>query len=255
MSRFLQLVSVVCSLVATASALPSSTSSSGSGKLGAEFQTWVAAFGKQYASHVAENRAFRVWLQNKAVVDSINAANRTWTAKLGVFGDMTPEEFKMTVLLPSRSYDMSEPRKSFSVKSSRPEAFDWRSITGVVTSVKNQGSVGSCWAFSTVGNIEGQWALHGGQSVDLSPEFLVDCDGSHDDKHADCSVFGGWPYLAYGFVLEAGGIPSEAAWPYCSGTGDCYPCMKGPVSLCGPPPYYWYLNLVYCVIPVANVFF
>lgn len=38
--------------------------------------------------------------------------------------------------------------------------------------------------------------------------------------------------------MIAGGVPSEAAYPYCAGTGDCYPCMNGPISLCGPPPYY-----------------
>jgi C1A family cysteine protease len=83
----------------------------------------------------------------------------------------------------------------------RPEEFDWRSTPGVVTKVKDQGSVGSCWAFSAVGNIEGQWTLHGTGvgGTDLSPEFLVDCDGSHDDQHADCSVFGGWPYLVQAF--------------------------------------------------------
>ena len=86
-------------------------------------------------------------------------------------------------------------------------------------------------------NVEGQWGLSGQPLIDLSPEFLVDCDGTHDDIHADCSVFGGWPYLAYQFLIAAGGVPSEQAYPYCAGTGDCYPCMQGPVSLCGPPPY------------------
>jgi len=124
--------------------------------------------------------------------------------------------------------------------SSIPTAFDWRSNDrqNVVTTVKDQGTVGSCWAFSTVGNIEGQWALGGHDLVDLSAEFLVDCDGTHDDEHADCSVFGGWPYLAYQFVIGADGVPSEESYPYCSGTGDCYPCMQGPVSLCGLPPTY-----------------
>ena len=50
----------------------------------------------------------------------------------------------------------------------------------MVSSVKDQGSVGSCWAFSTVANIEGQWALAGNNLVSLSAEQLVDCDATFD---------------------------------------------------------------------------
>lgn len=55
-----------------------------------------------------------------------------------------------------------------------------------------------------MGNVEGVWALAGHTLESLSAEYLVDCDGTHDDKHADCSVFGGWPYLAYQFLIESG---------------------------------------------------
>jgi hypothetical protein len=71
----------------------------------ADFQRWKAEYGKVYETHSVENKAYRVWLQNKVAVDSINAGNLTWTAKLGKFGDMTAAEFKATMLLPSRPYN------------------------------------------------------------------------------------------------------------------------------------------------------
>jgi len=208
-----------------------------------EFASWKQKFNRTYKTLVQEKDAFVNWTKNKEIVDRKNTHGSTlWSAELGKFADMSFEEFqKKMLMIPSSSARM--PRKTSnklkgSALKTLPASFDWRTdgSTAAVTSVKDQGTVGSCWAFSTIGNIEGQWALSGKGLTDLSPEFLVDCDGSHDDQHADCSVFGGWPYLAYGFVIGAGGVPTEAADPYCSGTGDCYPCMNGPISLCGPPP-------------------
>lgn len=95
----------------------------------------------------------------------------------------------------------------------------------------------------SAGNIEGQWFLAGNTLTSLSEEFLVDCDSNN------CGVYGGWPYLAYQYIMAESGIPSETAYPYCSGTGNCYPCMADHnISFCGPPPEYcnrtW--NQVHC---------
>lgn len=104
--------------------------------------------------------------------------------------------------------------------SSLPDSFDWRKL-GAVTAVKDQGSVGSCWTFSTTGNVEGVNFLATKNLVSLSEEQIVDCDSTIDpfNNHADCGVFGGWPYLAMQFVISSGGLEPESNYPYCVGTG------------------------------------
>merc|ERR1719421_1795857 len=92
-------------------------------------------------------------------------------------------------------------------------SWDWRAH-GAVTPVKDQGALGSCWAFSTVGNIEGQRAIAGAGLEDLSVEQLIECDaqagpGRDGETHSDCGVFGGWPYLAYQYLIKAGGVRAD----------------------------------------------
>ena len=57
-----------------------------------------------------------------------------------------------------------------------PDSFDLRTM-GLVPSVKDQGSCGSCWSFSKTGSLES--ALLGqGKNLDLAEQELVSCDNT-----------------------------------------------------------------------------
>eukprot|EP00756_Hemistasia_phaeocysticola_P021692 Hpha_TRINITY_DN15788_c5_g2::TRINITY_DN15788_c5_g2_i11::g.41875::m.41875/K01373/CTSF; cathepsin F len=74
---------------------------------------------------------------------------------------------------------------------------------------------GSCWAFSTTGNVEGQWFIAGHKLVSLSEEQLVDCD----TKGGDQGCNGGLPVDAYKYIVQCGGLESEADYAYDAGKG------------------------------------
>jgi hypothetical protein len=52
---------------------------------------------------------------------------------------------------------------------------DWRDF-GVINEIQDQGSCGSCWAFSTAAHYESVYAIKFGPLYKLSEQHLVDCD-------------------------------------------------------------------------------
>ncbi|KAH8618095.1 putative Papain family cysteine protease Protein of unknown function (DUF3586) [Trypanosoma vivax] len=100
-----------------------------------------------------------------------------------------------------------------------PAAVDWRR-KGAVTPVKDQGSCGSCWSFSAIGNIEGQWAAAGNPLTSLSEQMLVSCD----TKDNGCG--GGLMDNAFEWIVKenSGKVYTEKSYPYVSGGGEEPPC-------------------------------
>lgn len=110
-----------------------------------------------------------------------------------------------------------------------PTSYDLRT-SGGLTGVKNQGQCGSCWAFSTVGVLEGLIKTNTGASIDLSEQFLVSCNRN------SWSCDGGWFAHDYhkttlGSLQSVAGAVLEADMPYSTSNGTCTPVSNHPYTL------------------------
>ncbi|XP_042910220.1 cathepsin L [Parasteatoda tepidariorum] len=174
------------------------------------FDDFIARHGKEYKDEREKMGRFKVFQENLKKIKFLNDHEKG-TARYGLthFADWTGEEFKRNALgLRPDLMDANEMPPSAEIpKISIPDSFDWRDKK-IITEVKNQQQCGSCWAFSTTGNIEGQWALKKKALVSLSEQELVDCD------KVDQGCNGGLQTNAYKEIIRLGGLEQEQDYPY-----------------------------------------
>ncbi|KAF4364644.1 hypothetical protein F8388_007773 [Cannabis sativa] len=218
------LLLVSFSLVATSSNDMSSSSRTDS-ELKEIYTKWVVENHKTYNGLGEEDRRFQIFKDNLRFVDQHNAQeNRSYKLGLNRFADLTNEEYRVGFLgtrsdvkrRVMKAQNASRRYASYANDDHKlPQSVDWRQ-NGAVNAVKNQGSCGSCWAFSTVAAVEGINKIVTGELVSLSEQELVDCDRAYN---SGCN--GGLMDYAFEFIIKNGGITSENDYPYAGVNGQC----------------------------------
>ncbi|XP_034481836.1 cathepsin L1-like [Drosophila innubila] len=194
------------------------TQASGLSSYLGQYESFKVEYNKVDKDFREERERLFVFLNNMQTITEHNkryaAKKETYEMGVNQFTDLRPEEFERLMLSSINVTDLeSDIDYTFSASEnvSNPTSIDWRA-RGAVTPVKNQGSCGSCWAFSATGALEGHHFIKTRQLVSLSEQNLVDCTRGSPYNNQGCR--GGWPSSALTYVKNNGGINTEKSYPY-----------------------------------------
>ncbi|XP_072561618.1 cathepsin K-like [Paramormyrops kingsleyae] len=198
--------------------------------LDSEWESWKTVYEKEYNSREEEGSRRSIWEKNMRLIDAHNQEYKqgihSYELGMNSLGDMTSEEVT-AIMTGLRVPQITESNNTFLPDGDLeklPESIDYRK-KGYVTPVRQQGSCGSCWAFSAVGALEGLMKKKTGKLVPLSPQNLVDCvTKSHGCK-------GGYMHSAFEYV-HMKGIDTEEAYPYVAKDRRCVYNASGKAMKC-----------------------
>ncbi|HSG27974.1 MAG TPA: C1 family peptidase, partial [Candidatus Krumholzibacterium sp.] len=167
-----------------------------------------------------------------SVQSEIDARGYGWTAGTTSLSDLTDEEFLSlcgTRVPPEVEKEFSglTPRSSGRpFLRSAPSTWDWRDY-GMVSSVKDQASCGSCWDFAAMGALEAVLLQNEGMEYDLSEQQVLSC------RTPGSGCGGGWYSWAWSYIADNGAV-TETCFPYqASDTVSCVDALCARVASAG----------------------
>jgi C1A family cysteine protease len=162
------------------------------------------------------------------LITKIRDKRADWVAGDTSISKLTPAERQKRVglrkpVLTEEEDQSAADEQKFLATVAAPASFDWRSATGTyignfVTSIRDQGNCGSCWAFATTAALESQVLIGNntpGQNntLNLSEQLLVSCGGA-----GNCG--GGYIDKAANYVRDMG-LPADTCFPYTATNNSC----------------------------------
>lgn len=197
------------------------------GNIAEMFEEFKGQFNKKYHSVEEELKRFKYFAANVEMARKMNGLDAgAQYGHLSPMADLSEAEFSEMNNMPVTKEVLKEHARAAAQATTTKELqligapktsnFDWRE-KGAVNDVKNQAQCGSCWAFATAQNVEGNNFVTNGELVSLSEQELVDCDTM------DNGCNGGLPSNAYKDLIgEHMGLELEEQYPYTGEEGTCH---------------------------------
>jgi KDEL-tailed cysteine endopeptidase len=197
-----------------------------SSSIDCDFNRYISTFNKTYSPDSTEY-LYRslIYATNCTIINSVNAnPDSTYTLRETKCTDLTEVECQSKYRLSLDEFNLNfidlaklpkaddgHSLRVSTVSAALPSSLNYNTL-GYVTSIKNQGSCGCCWAFASVATYE-SWLLMMGHNIGLSEEASLECTYLYavGRRMSDCTE--GYITDAMDYLAKVGSV-LRSSYPY-----------------------------------------
>eukprot|EP00727_Mastigamoeba_balamuthi_P000938 m51a1_g10841 hypothetical protein (349) ;mRNA; r:22627-23770 len=196
-----------------------------------QWDEWKEKHAKVYHSVEEEELRFQVFVNNLADYAAWNAEpGQTAIYGPNQFSDLNGTEFSQRFLHPTgikpSGLPLMEAPDAPVKRASVPKTY----TTPYVTPARNQGTCGSCWAFTVAAVLEGAYMRTHKKTLAVSTQNLVDCANYGQSGYNGCQGY--FPDRMLAELVQrgrsGGGVALESQYPYLGRMSSCRKSLSNP---------------------------